>query len=44
MLEYEELLKQKYSATVAENFLTALRELPNVFETKVYFKWNLLKD
>lgn len=44
MLEYEEVLKQKYNASVAENFLTALRELPNVFETKVYYKWNLLKD
>ena len=44
MLEYEEVLKQKYSASVAVNFLNALKELPNIHYTQIYFRWNLLKD
>jgi putative PIN family toxin of toxin-antitoxin system len=44
ILEYEEILKLKYSTSVADNFLTALQELPNVHETKVYYQWKLLKD
>ena len=30
LLEYEEILKSKYSETVASNFLVSLRELSNV--------------
>jgi len=37
MLEYEEVLKDKYSVDVANSFLTALKELPNVYFTHVYF-------
>jgi putative PIN family toxin of toxin-antitoxin system len=44
MLEYEEILTQKYSATVANNFIAALKQLPNVYYTQVYFHWNLLND
>ncbi len=44
LLEYEEKLKEKYSLTVAENFLRALRELPNVFQTEVFFQWHLLDE
>ena len=44
VLEYEEILKQKYSANVAEYFLLALKELPNVTLVHVHFKWNLLND
>ncbi len=44
ILEYEEVLKAKYSAAVANNFLLALKELPNVHFTQVYFKWNLISD
>ena len=44
LMEYEEVLKQKYSATVAEYFLLALKELPNVHFVQVYFYWNLLYD
>lgn len=44
LLEYEEILKSKYSDTVASNFLVALRELPNVHYTHVYFRWNLIND
>jgi putative PIN family toxin of toxin-antitoxin system len=44
MLEYEEVLKIKYSEFVAANFLIALRELPNVYFSQVYFRWNLIAD
>ena len=44
LMEYEEVLKQKYSATVAENFLLALKELPNVYFVHIYFNWMLLDD
>jgi predicted nucleic acid-binding protein len=44
LFEYEEILKQKYSHAVAENFLVGLKELPNVHFVQVFFKWNLLKD
>ncbi len=44
LLEYEEILRIKYSENVAINFLKALKELPNVFLVQVYFRWNLLKD
>lgn len=44
LLEYEEMLTIKYSETVAERFVIALKLLPNVFFVNVYFKWDLLKD
>ncbi len=44
LLEYEEVLKTKYSDSVATNFLIALKELPNVYFTHVYFRWNLISD
>jgi len=44
LFEYEEVLKNKYSASVAANFLVALKELPNVHNTQVYYHWNLIKD
>ncbi|MBL7690538.1 MAG: putative toxin-antitoxin system toxin component, PIN family [Flavipsychrobacter sp.] len=44
MLEYEEVLTLKYSASVAGNFLIALKELPNVHFVHVYFRWNLIGD
>jgi len=44
LLEYEEILIQKYSHAVANNFITALKELPNVYFTQVYFNWKLLPD
>lgn len=43
-LEYEEVLKLKYSETVASHFLVALMELPNVHYTQVFYKWNLIRD
>ena len=44
LLEYEEILTTKYSETVALNFLAALKELPNVLYTPVYYRWNLIRD
>lgn len=44
LLEYEEILKAKYSANVASNFLVALHELPNVHYSQVFYHWNLIKD
>lgn len=44
LFEYEEVLKAKYSELVATNFLTALKELPNVYFAHVYFRWNLISD
>jgi putative PIN family toxin of toxin-antitoxin system len=43
-MEYEEILNIKYSETVASNFLTALKVLPNVCFTHVYFHWNLITN
>lgn len=45
LLEYEEILKQKYDLQTAENFHRALQELPNVHLSETtYFQWNLLHD
>ena len=44
LLEYEEILKQKYHIEVAEAFLRALKELPNIRECQVYYQWKLLHD
>ncbi len=44
LLKYEEILKQKYSANVATNFLTSLKELPHVHFIQIYYRWQLLKD
>lgn len=44
LLEYEEILKKKYDAQTAEDFLRALQELPNVQLSEIYFQWKLLAD
>jgi len=44
LLEYEEILSQKYGAQVARDFLKALDDLPNVVKTEVHFHWYLLND
>ena len=41
-LEYEEKLRQFYSPSVTENFLRALRELPNVHKVETYFLWQMV--
>jgi uncharacterized protein len=42
LLEYEEVLTRKYSTLVANNFLRALEELPNVEKVEVFFNWNFI--
>lgn len=44
LFEYEEILRLKYSEKVANNFMLALQELPNVQYAQVYFRWNFIKD
>ena len=44
ILEYEEILNQKYSHVACTLFINALKELPNVKYIKVYYNWVLLKD
>lgn len=44
LLEYEEILKKKYSVTVANNFIAALQLLETVHFTHIYFRWRLLRD
>ena len=43
-LEYEEKLKQFYSLSVAENFIRALHELPNVYKVDPFYQWHLLDE
>ena len=42
LLEYEEILKQKYPYGVAENFIRSLNELPNVHKVDISYKWLLI--
>jgi uncharacterized protein len=44
LLEYEEILKQKYGFSIASTFLDALNELPNVLLCDVFYQWRLLQD
>ena len=44
LLEYEEVLKDKYSVDVASNFLLALNDLPNAHFCNIYYHWNLIRD
>ncbi|MDZ7900914.1 MAG: putative toxin-antitoxin system toxin component, PIN family [Arcicella sp.] len=41
-LEYEEVLKQKYSIIVADSFLNSLKELSNVVQTDIFYQWLLI--
>jgi len=42
--EYEEILSDKYSTTVAQNVMRTLLLFPNVIQTNVYYKWNLIQN
>jgi putative PIN family toxin of toxin-antitoxin system len=44
VMEYEEKLKEKYSLTLANNFLAFLQYGVNVHPVTVYYHWRLLKD
>ncbi len=44
LLEYEEILRIKYSKTSVELFLRLMDEAENVETVETYFFWNLLND
>src|ERR1044072_7355015 len=44
LLEYEEVLNEKHTSLTADTFIAALKLLPNVHFTQIYFRWQLLSD
>jgi putative PIN family toxin of toxin-antitoxin system len=42
LLEYEEIIQQKYGASTAHAFITLLKELPNVLHVEPFYKWLLI--
>jgi len=42
LLEYEEVLQQKYSVSTAQTFITLLNELPNIHYIHPYYQWQLI--
>ena len=42
--EYEEIISDKYSITVAKDIIRTLLLLPNVIQANVYYKWNLIQN
>ena len=42
LLEYEEIITEKYGQTTAGAFLALLSELPNVHFINTYYQWNLI--
>jgi len=44
LMEYEEVISQKYNSSVAGNVIKSLLILPNVIKTPIYFNWNLINE
>jgi putative PIN family toxin of toxin-antitoxin system len=44
VLEYEEIVQEKYGLTTASAFIALLRELSNVRMVSTYYKWNLVAN
>lgn len=42
LLEYEEIIQEKYGITTANAFISLLEELPNVHVITPYYKWLLI--
>ncbi len=42
LLEYEEVLQQKYSIAAAHAFITLLHELPNISYIHPHYQWQLI--
>ena len=42
--EYEEIISDKYSITVAKDIIRTLLLLPNVIQANVYYNWNLIQN
>ncbi len=44
LMEYEEIIAQKFNFEVAKSVMRTLLTLPNVKKINVYYKWNLIKS
>ncbi len=44
LMEYEEIISQKYNPSVARDVIKSLIILPNVYKVSIYFNWNLIKE
>jgi len=44
LMEYEEVISQKYNSPVAGNVIKSLLILPIVIKTPIYFNWNLINE
>lgn len=44
LMEYEEIISSKFNSEVAQDVLRALLMLPNVLQTTIYYKWNLISE
>ena len=42
LLEYEEIIQQKYGIATANSFISLLKDLPNVHYITTWYKWNLI--
>jgi putative PIN family toxin of toxin-antitoxin system len=43
MLEYHEIIQQKYGIDTANSFTALLNELPNIVFTNTYYHWQLIQ-
>jgi len=43
LLEYEEIIQQKYGVSTANALISLLKELPNVRYLAPYYKWKLIE-
>jgi len=43
LMEYEEIISQKYNSSVARSIIKSLLILPNVYKISIYFNWNLIE-
>lgn len=44
LTEYEEIITQKYNASVSKNVIRTLLLLPNVYKVDIYYNWNLVTN
>lgn len=44
LLEYEEIISQKYGEKTANHFIELLHLLPNVHFLQTYYQWNLIEN
>lgn len=44
LTEYKEDISSKYNTNVAKNVIRTLLLLPNVYQTTIYYHWNLIQS